>query len=170
MTARRILLVRHAMPAADAATPPREWPLSGDGHARAVQLRHRIPDEATLLCSDERKAIETLESATGRAPVIDARFGEVRRPGEPFDDQATARRRAWVEGRLDERHIGWESPLRAAARLDEAVRAHAGDPVIGTHGMILSAWLVSRGILTRGAEAGLFWASLGFPDLVDVRI
>lgn len=102
----------------------------------------------------------------------DARFNEVQRD-EPFDDGFRSRRRAWVEGKPDGRHTGWETPLDAASRFDDAVRAFAerGAPlIIGSHGMIITAWLVHRARVRPGAEAGRFWAALAFPDLVEVDL
>ena len=79
---------------------------------------------------------------------------------------------AWVEGRLDGRHEGWESPEVAAARFHDGVLAHAtgGPLVIGTHGMVLTAWLVSIGRLAPGPAAGEFWSGLRFPDVVAASV
>src|SRR4051794_19483559 len=66
---------------------------------------------------------------------------------------------------------GWETPLEAAARFDAAVMDHATEDsplVIGSHGMVLTAWLVhARGAVARHA-AGEFWDALAFPDVVEV--
>lgn len=91
---------------------------------------------------------------------------------EPFDDAFRARRRAWVEGRLDSRHVDWETPLEAAERFDAAITEHARHAatlVIGTHGMALTAWLVhARGAVAE-QEAGAFWAALAFPEVIKVE-
>lgn len=127
------------------------------------------------VASEELKAIETLECLSPRecgAILRDERFNEVRRD-EPFDGDFRSRRRAWVEGKLDDRHTRWESPHEAASRFDEAVNdfvAQGSPLVIGSHGMIITAWLVHRARVQAGAEAGLFWGALSFPDVVEVDL
>ena len=165
---RAITLIRHAEPLVMPGTDPAAWPLSADGVRAARGLRPHLPDAASFVASTERKAVETLAHAIDREPDRDDRFDEVRRPGERFDDDVHARRRAWVEGALDARHAGWETPDEAASRFDDGVRARQGDLVVATLGMILTSWLVRIGRVAAGAEAGEFWARLRFPDLIDV--
>ena len=101
----RILLVRHAEPQASAAAAPEQWPLSAAGRIAATRLMGRLPTTGRWVTSTEVKAYETLLCARSdeAVPITqDARFDEVR--VEPFDDAFRARRRAWVEGRLDLRH------------------------------------------------------------------
>lgn len=139
----------------------------------AAALGHALPDDSVWVSSPELKAVETLRCARQAADVEireDDRLGEVFRPDEPFDERFAERRRAWVEGRIDERHIGWEPREDAASRFDAAVRAREGSPslVVGTHGLVLTAWLVSIGQVEPGSPAGAFWARLAFPDLIRV--
>jgi broad specificity phosphatase PhoE len=169
----RILLVRHARPQASPAADPRHWPLSTTGRSAAMDLRGRLPATGLWVTSTEVKAFETLLRARpddALSITQDARFDEVRRI-EPFDHDFRARRRAWVEDRPDQRHAGWETPVEAATRFDEAVREHSAldSPlVIGSHGMVLTAWLVhARGAVARQA-AGAFWAAMAFPDVIEV--
>jgi broad specificity phosphatase PhoE len=169
----RIVLVRHAEPRASSTADPRRWPLSAAGRQAAGHLRDRMPRAGRWVASDEAKAYQTLRCARpdeGIPVSQDARFDEVRR-SEPYDDGFRARRRAWVEGRLDDRHRDWETPLEAAARFDEAVLEHAGSSdtlVIGSHGMVLTAWLVhARGVVDL-EDAGAFWAAMGFPDVIEL--
>ncbi len=129
--------------------------------------------DGVWVSSPELKAVETLRCArqTRDAEIVeDDRLGEVFRPDEPFDARFAERRRAWVEGRPDERHAGWESMDDAARRFDEAVTARAGSRslVVGTHGLVLTAWLVSIGQVEPGSPAGAFWARLSLPDLIRV--
>jgi broad specificity phosphatase PhoE len=124
------------------------------------------------VASSELKAYQTLQCAGPSVRVLqDARFDEVRRV-EPFDYDFRTRRRAWVEGRLGEWHRGWETPLEAAARFDEAVTDHtASSPtlVVGSHGMVLTAWLVhARGVVDV-KDAGAFWAALDLPGVIDLE-
>jgi len=124
------------------------------------------------VASTEAKAIETLRLAPDRASVpTDARFDEVARPGEPFDGAFRAARLAWVEGTVDHRNAAWEPPEQAARRFDAGVRAHASADalVVGTHGMVMTAWLVSIGHVAPGVAAGELWERLTFPDIVRVE-
>lgn len=64
-------------------------PLCTDGVAAAAALGESLPANAVWASSTERKAFETLCAALGdRRAVIteDSHFDEVRRDGEPFDD------------------------------------------------------------------------------------
>src|SRR4051794_37275483 len=122
----RILLVRHGEPQASPAAAPQQWPLSAAGRSAATRLMGLLPATGRWVTSTEVKAYETLLCARSDEAVSitqDARFDEVRRV-EPFDDAFRARRRAWVEGRLDLRHADWKTPLEAAARFDEAITEH----------------------------------------------
>ncbi|MFC7620421.1 histidine phosphatase family protein [Microlunatus sp. GCM10028923] len=165
----RVMLVRHAAPVSQAGLDPGAWPLSPAGRRAAAELRSRIPADATLAASTETKAIETLCLAAGRTADelhLDHRFGEVVRPGEPFDDDHRSRRLAWVIGRPDGRHRSWETPEQAAARFQAGLDDLHGDVVVATHGMVLTAWLVARGVVAAGAAAGSFWTGLAFPDVI----
>lgn len=171
----RVIAVRHAAPQVSDDVPPHAWPLSPTGRAAARGLR--LPDRTAAVASDERKAVETLTLALGVADVpTDQRFAEVHRPVEPVSPGFRESRRAWVEGRLDSRHDGWEAPADAAARFDDGVRAHAGDGtgghdiVVATHGMVLTAWLVATGHVVPGPPAGAFWLGLRLPDVVAVDL
>ena len=166
---RRVTLIRHAAPETRAEIDPAEWPLSAAGRRAAAELATRVPNGVALASSTEAKAIETLCLAAGRTPAelrLDHRFGEVVRPGEPFDDDYMNRRLAWVVGRPDDRHNTWETPEQAARRFQQGIDDLEGDVVVATHGMVLTAWLVSRGVIMPGAEAGAFWTELAFPDVV----
>jgi broad specificity phosphatase PhoE len=102
---------------------------------------------------------------------VDSRLNEVRHPPDSIGNEVRSVRRAWVAGRLDERHNGWETPTVAAARFDAGIRDYAsGNVVIASHGMVLTAWLVSIGTLAAGQPAALFWEELGFPDIVEVEL
>lgn len=160
-----IFLIRHAMPVATRDAPAADWPLSNAGIAAARALE--VPQEARMLASNERKAIETVTQASRGAQVTtDAGFGEVRRV-EPFGGDFRERRHAWVSGRCDERHRLWETQADVGRRFTEALRVHRAEQmVVGTHGMALTAWLVHVGALAAGDPAADFWARLAFPDMV----
>ncbi|SDR91447.1 histidine phosphatase family protein [Microlunatus soli] len=171
VTPRTVILIRHAAPVASGDVAPSEWPLSDAGCRAAEALIGRIPLGAVLASSAERKAVRTLSIAAGvdaAELIIDSRFGEVLRPGEPFDDAVADRRRAWIEGRPDERHLGWESRSEAAARFAAGLEAIDGDQVVvASHGMIITSWLMAIGVVPA-ASAGDYWAALRFPELIEV--
>lgn len=171
---RRVLLVRHAMPVVEPGTDPAGWTLSAAGEAAAAALRPRLPADARLVSSPEPKAVQTITGATGLLPVTDARFGEVRRPAEPQDGWRAARH-AWVSGAHDDRHLGWETFAEAGQRFAAGVADYStrsgtdvDTVVIGTHGMVLTAWLVSIGFWQPGEPAAQRWATLECPDVVEV--
>ncbi|MGP5052516.1 histidine phosphatase family protein [Brachybacterium sp. JB7] len=168
---RRIHLLRHAMPVPDPTSSPSDWPLSSSGRFAAAAQRDRVPDVDRVLSSQEIKAVETARLATGRERHCDPRFGEVIRPGEPYDDDVRARRRAWVQSLPDTRHHGWETLEEAARRFGDAVQEHPDeDLLIATHGMVMTAWLAGIGALRQGRSAADYWDALPFPSLVTIRI
>ncbi len=171
---RTITLIRHAAPQVRADQGPQSWPLSDAGRRSAAELRGRLPSPAALAASAELKAIETLclaASVTVEEIRIDDRFGEVVRPGEPFDDDYKARRLAWVTGQLDPRHDTWETPDQVAQRFQSGLDALDADAVVvAGHGMAITAWLISIGHVEPGEAAGDLWLHLGFPDLITATV
>jgi broad specificity phosphatase PhoE len=171
---RTVIILRHAEPDIQPDQSPAEWRLSPTGRAAAAAVGQQRLCAALLASSGEPKAVETIRLAAGVQPAsihIDDRFGEVRRPGEPFDDNHGVRRRAWVEGRSDTRHETWETPVQAAHRFQRGLDGIDADRVaVATHGMVLTAWLVSIGHVEAGSAAGEFWAGLRFPDVLTVTI
>lgn len=171
-----LFLVRHAMPEIDPGAAPESWPLSPGGRLAASALRHDLPWPAVAIASPETKAVETLGLAMGQDTsqiVIDEGFREIIRPGEPFDDDVASRRLAWVEGRRDRTHDGWESPVDAATRFQQAIDRHrppTGPMILASHGMVITAWLSSVGHVSPGDSAGAFWSQLRFPDVVRMTI
>ncbi len=167
----KVTLLRHAAPEVRPGVRPERWSLSADGRQAARLLRGQLPERAVLASSGEAKAIETLCLATGRDRHrlhIDDNFGEVQRV-EPFDDHHHSRRLAWVRNELDDRHIGWETPSQAAVRFQAGLDAIDDDVVVATHGMVMAAWLVARGIVEPGPSAGACWIRLTFPALVTAQ-
>lgn len=120
-----------------------------------------------IVSSPERKAIETLSLATGlpaQGILRHPDLGEVRRV-EAVDEGFHARRSDWVAGRLDARHEGWETPEEAATRFERALTSFGDAPlVIGTHGMVLTAWAAWCGLVPGGEGAAVFWRGLRMPD------
>jgi broad specificity phosphatase PhoE len=129
-------------------------------------LTARLPADARLVASEERKAWQTLGG--GENVVRDRRFNEVSRV-EPWEGDFRRLRRAYVEG-VD--HVGWEPRHEVVKRFEEGVaeqRASAGERLllVATHGMAMTVWLTARLGL---ADPGGFWEDFQFPDahLVDI--
>lgn len=162
-----LILVRHAMPAHGPEMPPHEWELGEEGRAAALRLAAVLPRHARLVASTEPKAFQTLVPM-GQT-LHDPRFDEVARI-EPWEGEYRRLRREYVSG-VD--HADWESRTVVADRFEAAVREHVdaaqGRPlIIATHGMAMTVWLASRGLVANPAE---FWAQLRFPDahIVDLH-
>ena len=170
----RVFVVRHAAPQASPVVDPKMWSLSVAGRSAAADLRGRLPASGLWVSSSEVRAYETLTLARPPRTLTvtqDCRFDEVHRV-EPFDDDFKARRRAWVQGCLDERHSGWETPSEAAARFDAAVSElvlKSSPLVVGTHGMVLVAWLLHARRAIDQVDAGEFWESMTFPQVIEVE-
>ncbi|UNK72466.1 NUDIX domain-containing protein [Microbacterium sp. H1-D42] len=169
---RRIIFLRHAMPRVDAFSSPGTWELNPSGIAAAAAHPVSAAD-AVVVSSPERKALQTAALMTARtvdAVAADARFREVDRVERVHDDFRAARA-AWVAGLLDSRHQGWETPDAAAQRFHEGLLAHTTDHlIVGTHGMVLTAWLVAHGRVAPGDAAVAFWEALDFPAVVEVAL
>jgi len=167
----RITFLRHAMPEVESGVGPADWHLSGPGAAASAALHIAISGSTRALSSPELKARQTTALALGsplEAIMTDARFREADREERVHDGFRDARR-AWVAGRLDQRHRGWEAPETAAHRFHEGLLAHAAEHlVVGTHGMVLTAWMVDQGLIAPGDEAVAFWEALAFPDVIEL--
>lgn len=166
-----VTFVRHALPAVDPQVQSSEWALTHEGAEAAKALD--ISGHARFVSSPELKALQTVALATGRSEdtiLIDQAFREVDRI-EAVHDGFRAARRAWVSGELDHQHDGWESPESAAHRVSDALRRYdAPHLIVGTHGMVLTAWLVSTGVVKPRDAAIEFWERLPFPATVAVEI
>lgn len=157
-----LYLVRHAMPNHRPDVPSTEWELGDDGERGAHSLVPRLRG-CVLVASTEVKARQTLEPSG--AVATDPRFCEVHRD-EPYDVDFRDRRRGYL-ARLHQ--PGWEPPAQVAARFESGVRHWTGiaagrDLAIGTHGMAMTLWLASHGLV----EAVGFWEGLRFPDVIEV--
>jgi len=168
---RRLTLVRHAMPAVDAEVDPAEWILDQQGADAAAALD--LPPDAAAVSSPEQKSRQTVAIARGTtidAVPVDDRFREIDRVERVHDGFRDARR-AWVAGALDGRHEGWEHPHAAAQRFHEGLLAHPAEHlVVGTHGMVLTAWSVSSGLIGPGEDAATFWEALRLPDVLTIEL
>ena len=129
----RLLLVRHARPAADFAAEL-DPGLDDVGRRQAEELAARLSALPPLpvVTSPLRRARETAEPLArhwASAPVVDAAFGEIPAPG---GDPAS--RAAWLREQLEARWPDVEDGLRGwRARLLGALAAMPRDTVIVTH-------------------------------------
>jgi broad specificity phosphatase PhoE len=168
----RLVLVRHAMPAVEPEIPAERWELGEQGRAASRALAAALPQPGYFVASNEPKAIQTVqEMSAGLEVVPDPGFREVRRPHRWSDDYR-AQARAYVEGECNE---GWEPHAEVVARFEAALSRHARVAatrqqilIVGTHGLAPTVWLASR--LRLVPTIGAFWASLRFPDLIDVDL
>lgn len=168
----RIVFIRHAMPHVDSSIDPGAWMLSDEGAAAARTMRTRVDEAMTIASSPERKSIETVALATDRsthAIRVFEGFREIDRDESVSPDFREARR-AWIAGDRDHRHSSWESSKAASERFSAALSQITTDTaIIGTHGMVLTNWLVSIGLLPTGRTAVEFWEQLSFPTEVRIR-
>jgi broad specificity phosphatase PhoE len=167
----RIFLVRHARPAVDPELPADQWELTTAGRA-AAQVLGALTGRGYYVASDEPKALQTVrEMAAGWPVTVEPGFGEVQRPGGwsvDYQPQALG----YLEGAGPD---DWEPPAQVTDRFDAAVTRHAQIAadrqqvlIAGTHGLAVTIWLASR-VRLEPSPAG-FWASLGFPDLIEVDL
>jgi broad specificity phosphatase PhoE len=150
----RITIVRHAQPDIDPSLDSSAWSLSSSGAAAAADLDLHAGPSTVLSTSPERKAVETvMASVRSERMLVDSRFREIDRAERVHDGFRDARR-AWIRGRLDERHESWETPDTAARRFHDGLLAHPAEHlVVGTHGMVLTAWMVDQGLSPPGDAA-----------------
>ena len=123
--------------------------------------------------SPETKALQTTALALAVDPdamAQDTRFREIDRDEQVHDGFREARS-VWIVGRLDERHRGWETPEAAARRFHDGLLAYPFEHlVVGTHGMVLTAWMVAHRAIAPGEAAIAFWEALTFPAVVEVSL
>jgi broad specificity phosphatase PhoE len=158
-----LILVRHARPQVMPDQPPASWALSANGLQDARQLGDRLretqPGVNSVVCSNERKAIETAE-ALGLGEVrIDRRLREVERPwyeNEPLFREAVQQ---YLAGKPV---VGWEVFAEAVARFDAACSEVAEGEVVVSHGTVMSAWLSHT--VGPSFDTTAFWEQLRLPD------
>lgn len=162
-----LVLVRHARPDMTDHRPE-TWGLAEDGIDDArhlgLSLRSVISKEAsTVVCSTERKAVETAVALGFGGVRADERLREVDRPWYGDQHEFVDAVHRYLTGRVV---AGWESLDDAAARFDSAIIDVGDSAVVVSHGTVMSAWLGQR---IPGLDAVGFWEDLEMPDawLVD---
>jgi broad specificity phosphatase PhoE len=171
----RLVLVRHAMPEIDPDLPANRWQLSAAGRDAAQAMHAHLPADGYLVASDEPKAIQTLRDMSGNFDIpSNPGFAEVRRRQRwTTDEEYRAVARSYVDGT---RHPGWEGHDDLVARFESALEYHAAQAaaaarplIVGTHGMALTLWLASRGLIGATSPTD-FWETLCFPEFIDVDL
>ncbi|MEY2469311.1 MAG: hypothetical protein QOF21_2009, partial [Actinomycetota bacterium] len=122
--ARRLVLVKHALPVPDPSVPAAQWRLGSDGEAQAAGLAHTLREfePYALFASTEDKALRTALIICNDA-VADDRLREIHRPVLAWmgkDDHSRFNRRLFDDP--DTAVVGDESARAALARFDEAIR------------------------------------------------
>jgi broad specificity phosphatase PhoE len=145
-----VILVRHAMPEVVPGIAPHLWELGPEGRAAARKLAAALPAGATIVTSEEPKALQTAEeivAVRGGTLYVDRQLREATRP-TAWDDGYREQARRYVGGELLD---GWEPHAAVIERFTAAAR---GDIVV-THGLAMTLYL--------GADVR-FWEELTFPD------
>jgi hypothetical protein len=168
----RLVLVRHAMPAVQPAVSADRWELDDRGRADSHALSAAVTEPAYYVASDEPKALQTLQAmSAGQEIIPEPDFREVGRPHRWSADYRQ-HARAYVDGIGQE---DWEPHDQVVARFGVAVQHHAKRAaarqqllVVGTHGLALTVWLAA--VVPLRPTPAAFWASLTFPDVIDVDL
>jgi broad specificity phosphatase PhoE len=151
---RRVVLVKHAMPALEAGVAPREWRLGADGEAQARDLGGRLRSFApfALFSSPEPKAARTAEVVGAELGLSFSRWQGLEELDRPVLPLLRASEHAALNSPIfsdpARRVLGSESGAEALRRFEAAVVALLGatrtpEPlVIISHGTVI-ALLVS---------------------------
>ena len=169
MSARRIVLVRHAKPRIDENVPSAQWILSPEGAEAAAGLAERLREFrfSRVASSPEPKAFGTAQAIASRLGLtmeIEAGFAEHSRKNIGFmlreDIEAGIAALFANPARLvfgDETADACFERFEAA--LDRQLAKGTNDVLAATHGTILSIY-VSR---TLGIDPMPSWRGLGLP-------
>lgn len=172
--ARKLVLVRHALPVIVQDRPPEEWSLHDDAAADveclAGELRRQGIDG--IVTSPEPKAIGTAHLIATKLDIPVTEDDALREQGGGsvpwLEGEAFGRTVAEHFARPDEAVFGTETSNAAADRfaigVDRACRQYTL-PAIVTHGRVMCAWL-RRAV---GRDPMEIWPHLRLPDalLVD---
>jgi broad specificity phosphatase PhoE len=174
---RKLILVRHSVPAIVPGVPAREWMLSDHGrqrcHALAAMLAEHTPD--IVVSSLEPKAVETgqiVASLLGKPFATAPGLHEHKRRGVEFSTREEFEARmAVLFAHPTELVMGSETAEQAGHRLAQAI-AHVldrypGDNVaVVTHGTVMSLYVAQ----VAGVEPFSFWRRLGLPSFAVLRM
>jgi 2,3-bisphosphoglycerate-dependent phosphoglycerate mutase len=152
---RRLVLVKHALPALDDSRPACEWQLGAEGEEQArrlaVTLRRFVPFR--LFSSTEPKAARTAEIVAAELGIEMASFDglhEIDRPVLPIMPREEHERfNARLFTAFDEPVIGTESARAALGRFAPAVQdlveqEPAQNVVVVTHGTVIALFVAAH--------------------------
>jgi len=166
-----LILVRHAAPAVDPATPAADWPLSEKGRAAARVLGAQLEPFASkrLVSGDEPKMIGTAEAIGERLGLVNQPMGDLAehaRRSTTFGDRAVfeVSIRA-LFSRPTEVVYGDESADqtcdRFASAIDGVMAIHGEAPVVAVSGGTAISVFMARRL---GIDPFPFWKTLKLPQ------
>ena len=172
MSARSVVLIRHAMPQIEENVPSALWKLTPEGAAAAARLAARLREFrlSQIATSPEPKAVGTAEaiaSRLGLAIEIDEGFAEHSRKSIGFMPREEIEAGIAALFANPARLVFGDETADACFERFEAALARqvakgTGDVLAATHGTILSIY-VSR---TLHIDPMPFWRGLGLPCAV----
>jgi len=174
---RRLILVKHAMPALEPGVPSREWRLSDAGRARCLPLAEHIAayQPVIITANAEPKATETARIVGERLGVpieIVAALHENDRTNLGWlGAEALEERIARFFTEPDRRIIGNETADEAHARFAAAVtdvctRYPDGNIAVVAHGTVITLFVARL----AGLAPFPFWKRLGLPSYVVLSL
>ncbi len=173
----QLLLIKHARPQVDPATPAETWTLGDDGRAAAARLAERLKHYPfqRLVCSSEPKASETarvVADALGR-PVTQGNdlFEHDRSTVPHMDAREFISLMAAFYKQPARLVLGEETADEAydrfATAVDNVLAAHPGEDVaIVTHGTVIALFAERR----AGLEPFALWRRMGQPSFLVAEV
>ena len=169
-----LVLVKHAQPVLDAARPPREWDLAGEGEEQAERLadalRQYLPFQ--MVSSPELKARRTSDIVAAKLGITATAAEDLRELDRPLLPVLSRGGHEALNARVfqefDRPVIGRESAAAALQRFDVAVRQRVGPPfertvVVIAHGTVISLFVAS---VNPSIDAFALWRRLRCPSYV----
>jgi broad specificity phosphatase PhoE len=175
---RKLILIRHSLPAMVSGVPASEWHLSAEGRRRCAPLARRLAayGPAAVVSSQEPKAVETGQIVAGTlglsletAPGLhEHERGPVRDLGNREEFEAQVARFFEHPDRLV---LGCETADEAHARFARAVtsvveRRPSANLAIISHGTVMSLFVARA----TGLDPLPFWKGLGLPSFVVLSL
>jgi broad specificity phosphatase PhoE len=168
---RKLILIKHARPQVEADRPGSEWQLSEEGRRACPGLAQRLAahEPATIISSDEPKALQTAElvaGVLGRPLRTMGDLHEHQRDNVPY--MPTPEFISWMAmffRKPGERVLGDESADEALERfgraVDGALAAHPeGNLAIITHGTVIALLAAGR----AGRDGYQLWRRMQLPS------
>ena len=173
---RRLILVRHSLPAIHREVPSAEWRLSPEGLARARTLARRVQPvgASTIFTSREPKAVETAREMAGEWGLQVEEVDGLHEHERPLAQMLS---RDVFEGKIRELFsrpcdlvFGAETADRARRRFTMAVMrllaTRTGDVVVVTHGTVMTLFVAEA----AGVEPFAFWKGQQMPFAVTLTV